>query len=155
MRSPVGVSILLLVCAAATSAQVCEERVSFDVREGTIEMVHDQAPYNCCAWIGFESYQEGQSIDIVEWERFEPSGPCDCICCFDVRVLIGGLEPGEYEVTLTKHLEGEQVEVLGPWIVIVEGTSDPMLIASYLPCVSASVHERLPTTWGVIKSRYR
>jgi hypothetical protein len=154
MRTLVGVILLVLAFAAASPAQVCDEQVVFQVHEGTIEIFHDQALYNCCAWIGFESYQEGQSIDIVEWEHLDPPGGCDCVCCFDTHIVMGGLAPGVYQVTITKRYEEDGSEVLGPWEVEVEGSSDPVLIMSYLPCATASVHDQT-TTWGIIKSYYR
>ncbi|MFH1501551.1 MAG: hypothetical protein ABIG03_00755 [Candidatus Eisenbacteria bacterium] len=155
MKTSVGVAVLVLLFAATLSADVCEEVVLFEVTEGAIEVIHDQAPYNCCAWIGFEAYQEGTSIEIVEWEHLGPSGGCDCDCCFDVSVVIGGLDPGEYSVSITKRLEGGESVVLGPWTVTVEGTSDPVLIATYLPCAPASVDDPRETSWGRIKSQYR
>ncbi len=155
MKTSVGAAVLTLLLATALPAQMCEEEVLFDVREGTIEVVHNQTPYNCCAWLGFEVYQEGFSIEIVEWEHLDPPGGCNCVCCFNVSIVIGGLDPGEYTVTLTKRHEGGGSEVLGPWQVTVDGTSDPVLITTYLPCAAGSVHDQTETSWGVIKSQYR
>lgn len=155
MKTSVGVAVLILLCASALPAQMCEEEVAFYVGDGSIEVQHSQTSFNCCAWLGFEVYQEGSAIDIFEWEHLDPPGGCNCLCCFDVQVVIGGLEAGEYTVTVTKRYDGGAEEVLGPWTVTVTGSGEPVLLTSYLPCAAASVHEQAETSWGMIKSQYR
>lgn len=158
MRKPVAAAAVAcaLLGVAALPAQQCDEEVVFQIREGTIEVSHNQTVYNCCSWIGFQVYQDGFGIDIVEQENYDPPGGCYCLCCFDIGVTVGGLDPGDYTVSITKRYESGETEVLGPWAVTVDGACDPFLITTYLPCVAASIQQEAEgTTWGIIKSLYR
>lgn len=143
------VALLMLLPAASSFGQWCDEQVRFVTYDGTIEMHHSQAEYNCCAWIEFEVVQEEFEIDVFEWERFE-TGPCYCLCCFDLKVVIGGLEPGIYVVTLWK--DGL---FYGSWEVPVEGFSAPFVETQYIPCVETGAPEIGMGSWGMIKALYR
>ena len=112
LRIAVVVAVLALVAATA-GAQECDEEVLFDVYDGTIEIIHNQSRYNCCCWIEFDVVQEDFAIDVVEWEELDAGG-CDCLCCFDMRVVVAGLDPGDYTVTIWKHSEYGGVEMLRP-----------------------------------------
>ena len=158
MRGPLAAAAIVcaLALAVPTPAQQCEEEVVFQAGEGTIVVSHNQTTYNCCCWIGFEVYQDGFEIDIIEQENLDPPGGCWCLCCFDIGVTIGGLDPGDYTVSITKRYDSGEPEELGPWVVTVDGACDPLLIATYLPCVGASIQEgETKTSWGTIKSMYR
>jgi len=144
---------ILIVAAGAVVAQECDEEVLFEVYDGTIEIIHSQALYNCCCAIDFDVIQEGFAIDVAEWEELEGGG-CDCLCCFDMRVAVAGLDPGDYTITIWKHSEYGGTEMLGPWIVTVTGTSLPSLTAEYTPCVNTSAGE-FRETWGTIKALYQ
>jgi hypothetical protein len=140
--------ILVLLSAVCSQAQDCDEQVVFVTYDGTIEVHHQQALYNCCAWIDFRVEQQEFAIDIYEYERFE-FGPCYCQCCFDLLVIVGGLEPGTYLVSIWKN-----DEYYGTWQVPVEGTGVPFVETAYDPCVNSTVAPQIDS-WGMIKSLYR
>lgn len=146
----------LVLAPPAAGAQECEEEILFEVYDGTIEIIHSQALYNCCCAIDFDVIQDGLTIDVAEWEELEGGG-CDCLCCFDMRVAVAGLDPGDYTITIWKHSEYGGTEMLGPWIVTVTGTSLPSLTAAYTPCVNTSAAEggEFTETWGTIKALYQ
>lgn len=147
---------VLVLGSAAASGHECDEEVLFEVYDGTIEVIHNQSLYNCCCWIEFDVAEGDFAIDVVEWEVLDAGG-CDCLCCFDLRIAVAGLEPGDYTVTIWKHSEYGGVEMLGPWVVTVAGTSLPSLTTAYLPCVNTSADEwdEFRLTWGTIKELYR
>jgi hypothetical protein len=145
-------AVAVLLVALTSPAQECEETFSFETLPGTIVVHHDQALYNCCAWIDFDVDQDEFQIVIRESEQFE-SGPCDCLCCFDVSVKIAGLWPGIYEVTVWKTSDFGGTELFGPWWVEVDGSSEPLHVTSYLPCDLALLQDTV--TWGTIKALYR
>jgi hypothetical protein len=154
MRAAVTVAALLAVLAASplASAQWCDEEVLFDTSPGTIEITHLQSLYNCCCTVECDVIQDGFWIDVHEYERLIMGG-CDCLCCFDVEVEIGGLEPGIYTVSIIKHTEFGGVELVGSWPVMVTGTGPAFLRTAYLPCNETGLPDE--TTWGVIKALYR
>ncbi len=151
-RVPVAAVVAVLLIASIGSAQECDESVFFVTHPGTIVLHHNQTLFNCCAWIDFEIIQEGSSIEIWEHEEFL-AAPCDCLCCFDVSVTIGGLTPGAYFVSIWKTSDFGGTEFVGEWIVGVGGTSPPALTAAYLPCAETSIEEG--ASWGAIKALYR
>jgi len=139
----------LPIAASATPFWCPLEGVLIETSDGTIVVNHIQAEYNCCAWIEFDVEQYPHMIDIYESERFETE-PCPCMCCFDLRVTVGGLAPGLYLVTVWK--DGV---FFGSWQVTVSGTSPERVEASYLPCVETDVPESpVASSWGVIKALY-
>ncbi len=158
MRSSavIVLAVILVAIASIASAQECEESVHIDVYDGTIEIHHIQARYNCCAWLDIEVVQDGYTIDVIEWERFE-AGPCYCLCCFDSEVTIAGLDPGDYTVTVWKtynNFDGSWEFIsAGTWTVRVEGNAQPSVIASYVPCAETGAPETV-ASWGVIKALY-
>jgi hypothetical protein len=157
MKGSVVALSFVLLFASIAAAQDCAEDVTFDVSDGTISIYHREALYNCCAWIDIEVNPDGYEIDVYEWEKFE-EGPCYCLCCFDIMVTIGGLAPGEYTVRIWKafdNFDGTwRIELLGEWIVAVDGTSAPFIATDYIPCVETSAPEDV-STWGTIKALYR
>jgi hypothetical protein len=154
MRALATATVLLAALAAAppVSAQWCDEEVFLETSAGTIEITHLQSLYNCCCTIESEVIQDGFWIDVHEYERLDMGG-CECLCCFDVEVEIGGLEPGRYTVSIIKHSSYGGVELVGFWLVTVSGTSPPLLRTAFLPCGDTGVQDW--TTWGVIKALYR
>jgi hypothetical protein len=142
---------LLLPATPCTASYFCPlECVVIEPTEGGMDVRHVQAEYNCCCWVDFNVVREGHAIDIYEMECFEV-GPCYCMCCFELEVSIGGLEPGPYTVTVWK--DGV---FFGTWEVVVEGTSPERLETSYVPCVETSTPEPPAFgTWGTIKALYR
>jgi hypothetical protein len=149
----VAAATVVLFLTSLAAAQECGESVVFTTSPGTIELHHNQSEYNCCSWIGFDVLHDAFSIEVVEWEHLNYGG-CDCHCCMDTNVEIGGLEPGEYTVTLWKNTEHGGMEFVGVWTVEVSGESEPYVYATFAPCESTDIdgeHE----SWGAIKGSYR
>jgi len=153
-RSYMLVAVALLLGVVPLQAQVCDEEVLFEVSPGRIDVAHRQTEYNCCSWIEFEIVQEALDIDIYEREQLE-SGGCDCYCCFDLAVALGGLEPGDYTVRIWKNgeLTGGVDVLLGEWVVPVEGGSPSLLMTAYIPCAASSGTAEIDS-WGMIKALY-
>ncbi len=152
------VAAVAVLPASIASAQSCDEEVVFRALEGTIDIYHHEALFNCCAWIDVEVTQSYE-IDVIEWEQFE-NGPCYCLCCFDVMATIGGLEPGEYLVRVWKALNNFDgtwtFELAAEETVVVDGLSPAYVQTGYIPCVeSAILEDPAETTWGTIKGFYR
>jgi hypothetical protein len=142
--------LILPVTVSAGSFWCPLEGVLIQTSDGAIDVHHIQAEYNCCCWIEFEVNQAPHMIDIYEWEHFETE-PCPCMCCFDLKVSVGGLDPGAYLVTIWK--DGT---FFGTWDVVVEGTSPERLETLFLPCVETAVPESPEVgSWGTIKALYR
>lgn len=160
MKCFIAVLVIASALFSTAAAQECAEEVVFQVYDGTIALYHGETRFNCCAWIDVEVTQEGYDIGIVERERFELS-PCYCLCCFDVAATIGGLDPGDYAVEVWKaYFVNDGIwtyELVGTWVLGVEGSSDPFLESYYIPCVETGVDELIapPTSWGTIKELYR
>jgi len=148
------VAVALLLAAAPLHAQVCEEEVVFDTSPGRIDIAHRQAEYNCCSWIEFEIVHVAFDIDIYEREQLEGGG-CDCYCCFDLAIALGGLTPGVYVVRIWKNgeLTGGVDVLLGEWTVPVEGDSPQLLRTAYIPCAGSTGAPEIDS-WGMIKALY-
>ncbi len=147
-----AVAVLLLVVPLA-AAQQCDESVEFVTSPGRIDIYHSQSEYNCCSWIGFDVIQDAFTIEVYEWEHLIGGG-CDCLCCFDSFIAVGGLDPGEYTVLIYKDSDYSGSELVGEWTVVVEGGSEPLVYASYEACVQASIGETRKS-WGGIKGLYQ
>jgi hypothetical protein len=146
-------AFLLLSLTALAGAQTCREQVFFDTPDGTIEITHTEALNNCCCTIEPQVLLEDYVLDVHEYEILEGGG-CDCLCCFDIEVVVAGLEPGDYTVTIIKHTEYAGIEYLGPWIVTVTGECPPSVHSGFVPCVDTAVSDD-EISWGVIKALYR
>ncbi len=144
---------IAFLTAGSAQAQICDEQVIFETGPGTIICHHTQTEFNCCAWIDFAVDIEGFSISIEEAEAYE-SGPCYCNCCFDNEIVIGGLEPGLYAVSICKIRLGGP-EFVGTWEIQVEGQSAPFVETTYEPCVQTTVDDDLIWSWGTMKALYR
>jgi hypothetical protein len=66
---------------------------------GTLALTHRNAIFNCCPTylLAYISVADNV-ITITEDEDLEPYGGCDCVCLFDVDMMIVGLPPGVYTV---------------------------------------------------------
>jgi len=159
-RSVALVAVLLAVLPLSTStAQYCEEEVTFETSAGALSMSHHEALFNCCSWLDIQVETVAWTIDFTEWEMFE-EGPCYCLCCFDASATAGGLEPGDYTARVWKALDNFD----GTWTfvlaaeepVTIEGESEPSLETAHVPCVASALPESpLEQTWGTIKALYR
>ncbi|MFH1501552.1 MAG: hypothetical protein ABIG03_00760 [Candidatus Eisenbacteria bacterium] len=148
----------LLAASSPSSAQLCEEEVTLATSPGAIEMIHDEAMFNCCARLEIEVEQSPSLIEFTEWETFD-EGPCYCVCCFHADAFVGGLEPGEYTVKVWKALDNFDgtwtFELAAEEVVLVEGDSDPSLATSFEACVESDVNDGgTEMTWGVLKALY-
>jgi hypothetical protein len=146
-----AVLVALLVVSLA-SAQTCDEEVRLETSDGTIEISHLQTMYNCCCSVDSDVFQDGFWIDVHEYEHLIEGG-CDCLCCFDIKVVIAGLEPGDYTLSIVKHSEHGGVEMVGTWLVTVTGSCPSLIRTTYVPCGETGMEDE--GTWGMIKALYR
>ncbi len=151
--SIIAVLATALLTAGSAQAQICDEQVIFDTDPGTIICHHTQTEFNCCAWIDFSVTITEFSISIVETEAYD-DGPCYCNCCFDNEIVIGGLEPGLYAVTIWK-IDLGGAEYVGTREVEVDGQSAPFIETTYEPCVQTTIDDDSLWSWGTIKALYR
>lgn len=148
-----AVVLIVLFLVSLASAQTCDEEVRFETSDGTIEIYHLQTMYNCCCSVDSEVLQDGFWIDVHEYEHLIGGG-CDCLCCFDIEIVIAGLAPGDYTLSIIKHTEHGGVELVGTWFVTVTGSCPPSLLTTYVPCSETGMADD-ETTWGMIKALYR
>ena len=148
----------LLALASDGRAQwpPCDEEIILSTPPGTIEIVHNNVEYNCCAWIDIEVVQQPFTLEFYESERFT-IGPCFCLCCFDLEMAVGGLSPGDYTVRLWKVYFEMPPALAGEWVVTVQGVSDPFVRTIHWPCGETAVSdgEAAAPSWGAIKALYR
>lgn len=150
---------VLLLCAASSSAQICDEHISLVVSDGAIAITHTDVQFNCCSWIDIELVNDQFVIEFTERERFEYF-PCPCVCCFDFDLAVGGLEPGDYTVRVWKaydNFDGTWTTVpAGEWVVTLRGLSLPFERTTYLPCGETLVPDDgdARSSWGTIKALY-
>jgi len=151
LATSIALALLVLPATPSIASFWCPlEGVVIQTSDGAMDVHHVQAEYNCCCWIDLDVVQDEYAIGIYEWELFETE-PCPCMCCFELKVSIGGLDPGAYTVTIWKN-----GTFFGTWQVAVEGTSPERLEASYLPCVETGVSQPPAAgSWGTIKALYR
>jgi len=151
------VAAIVILATPPAWAQECSEEVVLETFDGMIAMHHHEAQFNCCAYLEIEIVQDGFDIGIFEWEMFE-DGPCYCLCCFAAEATIGGLPPGDYTVSVWKvynNFDGTWIhELVGTWIVPVNGHSTASVETSYVPCIDTAISEELDS-WGVIKALFR
>ena len=153
----IALAAALLIPTASATAQECSEEIVLETGDGTIEMHHPEARFNCCACVNTEVVQDGFEVDFVEREDFS-CGACYCQCCFAINASLGGLDPGTYTVRVWKLYDNGNgtwtEELAGTWHVEVAGQSEPSFWSEYVPCVNASIPEG-PVGWSVIKALYR
>lgn len=159
-RFAAAMAVFIAVLPASfSSAQYCEEEVTFETSPGTLFMRHHEALFNCCAWLDVEVVTTTETIEFTEWEMFE-DGACYCLCCFDAEATVGGLEPGEYTARVWKAMDNFDgtwtLELAAEEVVTIEGESEPLIETSYTPCVDTSAPgQPNEMTWGTIKGLYR
>ena len=151
------VAVVVILAAPPTWAQECSEEVVLETFDGTIVVHHLEALFNCCAYLEVEIVHDAFEIGIFEWEMFE-AGPCYCLCCFAANATVGGLPPGDYAVSVWKayyNFDGTWThELVGTWVIPVNGDSAPSLETSYEPCIDTGAADG-ETTWGTIKALFR
>ena len=74
-----------------------EDQIELTVEGNTLQVVHRNATYNCCAnnIIVFSTLL-GDVLRLAEDEIVV--FPCFCSCCYDVEATVVGLLPGTYTV---------------------------------------------------------
>jgi len=151
------VAVVVALAAPLAWGQECSEEIVFETSAGTIVMHHQEALFNCCAYLEVQVEHDPFEIEIVEWEMFE-YGPCYCLCCFAADATISGLPAGDYVVNVWKayyNFDGTWThELAGTWLIPVSGCSLPSVETSYEPCVNTAIPEE-PDSWGVIKALFR
>jgi len=109
------IGFLFIALSQGWAQEPCVDSVFAEVIQDTVIIYHTGAFYNCCAVIKDSLAQEDSIINIIEGETF-PDGPCYCMCCFDLSLTIGGLQPGDY---LFKVWSEDQSILYGEvWITI-------------------------------------
>ena len=76
-----------------------DDRVEFTPGPGTLEVLHENATYNCCVDdIVISLSLEGSTLHLRETEIL--TMPCDCMCCYNTEATVLGLAPGVYTAEL-------------------------------------------------------
>lgn len=157
LRATVVAALCLVVffpiVGRAQDTWPCDEKVVFETSPGAICVCHDQVEFNCCCSIEVEVVQGEFELDLYEREVLEGGG-CDCLCCYDLEILVSGLDAGEHVVRIWKNSESTAGdELYGTWRVQVEGESEPEVRAAHSGCGGWTSAES--ATWGTIKALYR
>jgi hypothetical protein len=153
--------ILPIFFAFPAHGQWCDpDVVTAGVDGSTITVFHDNAEWNCCAWIQFALVENGEMLDLYETEM---GNFCWCTCCFDLIATIEDVAPGTY---LVRTIDAEGGQVLGQVWVTVEGpgaTKAALGGSQQSPCggwptaVPDDPGHGLEgiASWGLIKALYR
>lgn len=91
-------------CDGAPQEPDDEPRFRVEV-QGRYVYFEDRVPANCCAErMELVMDLEGRTIHLLELEI--PDAPCDCICAYPVRALLGPFEPGAYTLEVRQQTDG-------------------------------------------------
>jgi len=156
--------LLMLWIAIPVNAQepVCEDLIYAEVIEGDVHLFHEGAVYNCCPdHFAYTVDVTGSEVLVTE---FEIEGePCDCVCCFDLKVVILDLAPGAYEVTFRWYDYGAWV--WQEWLLEVTvpdlgqpddpAVGDVLKSECYWDTTGVGEPEVRLDSWGMIKALYR
>ncbi len=165
MRRMLYLAVILLLGAAPVAAQQywCwnADGISATVQPGGSVLVrHDAALYNCCPDpIVYDLSVKDRLAVLTETALADP--PCDCLCCFDLAVVVVGLEPGEWILRFRWFdTESESWVARDLPVVIppVAGDGAPAIgDQQRSPCLDhdTGVGEPPGTTWSLLKSVYR
>jgi hypothetical protein len=83
-----------------------DDNVIFNAHGDTIEVIHQDAFYQCCALIKIDVVENENGFDIFESDTGEQ---CNCLCYFDITTLISGLADGIYFIRLF-DINGDPVD---------------------------------------------
>ncbi len=101
---------------------------------GRYVFFEDKFRANCCAKaIELSMGVSGNEVNLTEIEI--PGAPCDCICDYPIRAILGPFEPGVYKLNLYHQYEGGTTYVGSVTFVI--GTIVPSLEYSVGSCGGA------------------
>jgi hypothetical protein len=159
--------IALLLTASATAQANplwCEDadalQVSVDPQTAAVLLTHAGAMYNCCPEpIHYDVATSGGTLTVVE--RVLEETPCNCICCFDLEIVVASVPPGAWDVVF-RWLDAES----GSWRELTGSVTVPAPARDDAPhaepaappvCrVSTGVEPSATTgAWGLIKAIYR
>jgi hypothetical protein len=152
-------SLLCIGIAPPASAQIaCRDSVYALVSDGTMQVFHEGATYNCCPTFAYEVELSGDQIQIYETEV---ESLCDCICCMDLDVTVESVPPGEYTVEF--HWFDYETQGSRVWELVVSvgdaGQGGDPVVARFgkSDCYdpAAGVAEDAADTWTMIKALYR
>lgn len=137
-----------------------ELRLGVDPITGSVLLQHVAAMYNCCPEpILYDVEANGGTLTVVE--RVLEETPCDCICCFDLEVVVADVPPGDWAVVF-RWLDEESAS----WRELTGSVSVPATDRDVAPhaelaappaCLtSTGVEPASPTgAWGLVKTIYR
>ena len=81
--------------------------VTLSVDGNALKLFHHNVRYNCCIEdIKVTCRISSGTIKFDEWEDFGESGPCYCLCLYDVEATQYGVESGTYNVEIWIHYDG-------------------------------------------------
>ena len=168
MRASNLILPLALLLAAPPAAQAyqlwCEDadalRIGVDPQTAAVLLTHAGAMYNCCPEpILYDVEANGGTLTVVE--RVLEETPCDCICCFDLEIVVADVPPGDWAVVF-RWLDAESAswrELTGAVSVPAtarDGAPHAELAAPPACLVSTGVEPDASTgAWGLIKTIYR
>jgi hypothetical protein len=101
---------------SVSTGQSC---VDYILCHDTLYITHINAGFNCCIdTINLIFSTSGDTLVIQEVENYDQ--PCDCLCLFDVNILITGIEPGDYYIRFIEPLATGNNEELEFGVTIQE-----------------------------------
>ncbi len=74
------------------------DQVEIWVEGRDIVMEHSGAIYNCCATMVVDLIDQRPLLQLIERETYPQSGPCYCLCPYDLSARIPDLPPDTYQV---------------------------------------------------------
>jgi len=74
------------------------EQVEIRVEGRDVVMEHRGVVYNCCATMVIDLIDQRPRLQLVERETYSESGPCRCVCPYDLKAWIRNLPAGTYDV---------------------------------------------------------
>jgi hypothetical protein len=80
-----------------------EECVQYTYKDGTMELKHIDAGFNCCPG-SFDKVKISTDNNIILLDETEVTGDCDCLCTFDVVYKIENLPAGIYEIRVNGNI---------------------------------------------------
>jgi len=94
------------------------ERIEISAEGSDIVLVHHDAVYNCCARVVVYLEDERPLIKFIEQEEYHDSGPCRCLCTYELGARLRNLPAGTYLVQVwnaaDETLLAEQTVVVEP-----------------------------------------
>jgi hypothetical protein len=115
-HSGVGFSYVASDCLGPSGGRADGDQVEIWVEEHDIVMEHREATYNCCATMVIDLIDQRPLLQLIEQETYPQSGPCDCLCPYDLSARISNLSPGTYLVEVWN--EGKTYLFGSAWVTV-------------------------------------